>query len=98
MTRNADTMSDAIALSSPSGKMSKRAKTQALARLSQSLWPNGCTKEDIYGKPPPQPTRREKLLAQAVRLRDLAASGMSVKKFQKEATRLETLACNDPQE
>jgi hypothetical protein len=36
--RTADTMSDAIALSSPNGHMSKRAKDAATARLGRALF------------------------------------------------------------
>lgn len=55
--RSADSMSEAIALSSPSGRMSKRARKAAEERLSKMLWPGGCTREDIMGKGPPQPTK-----------------------------------------
>lgn len=84
--RTADTMSDAIALSSPNGRMSKRAKKAATDRLARALF--GDYKEPA----PPQPSKREVLLRQAARLRDLANRGMSVRKFNKEAARLEALA------
>jgi hypothetical protein len=83
--RTADTMSDAIALSSPSGRMSKRARRQADARLSLALFgPKGLQRE-----PTPQPSRQEQLLRRAAYLRDLAARGMSRRTFTREANRLE---------
>lgn len=92
MKRNADTMSDAIAISSPNGHMSKRAKADALKRLSEKLWPGGCTREDILGKGPAQPTEAESLRRHAANLRDLANRGMSTKRFLKEADRAERQA------
>jgi len=86
--RTANTMSDAIALSSPSGKMSKRARRDAERRLSLALFGPG-------GSPKPktvQPSKRERLLRQAKTLRGLADRGMSVRKFNREATKLEALA------
>ncbi len=86
--RDLDGMSDAIALSSPSGRMSKRARRDAERRLSLKLFgPNGLQRE-----PTPQPTKRERLLAQAKQLRELAERGMSVRKFTREAERLEAEA------
>lgn len=89
--RNADTMSDAIAISSPNGRMSKRAKDEATRRLGLSLFGENCTREDLTGTTH-QPTESERLLAQAARLRELAARGMSVRKFTREAARLEAAA------
>jgi hypothetical protein len=86
--RTADTMSDAIALSSPDGRMSKRARSAAEKRLRDALFGD----EDLKGGPTPQPSRRERLIAQAARLRDLASRGMSRRKFTKEADRLEAEA------
>lgn len=74
---------------SPSGRISKRARELHLKRTVDRLWPNGCTREDIHGSGPMQPTKKEKLLSQAVKLRDLASRGMSTKKFNREADRLE---------
>ena len=86
--RTADTMSEAIALSSPSGRMSKRARDAANARLSLALFgPGGLQRAE-----PKQRSARERHLEQAARLRDLAARGMSVRKFTREAERLEALA------
>lgn len=83
--RDLDTMSEAIALSSPSGRMSKRARAAADRRLSLALFgPSG-----LQCEPTPQPTEREKLLAQAARLRELADRGMKPRAYRKEAERLE---------
>lgn len=77
---------------SPSGKISKRARKAALKRLTDRLWPNGLTREMLYGPGPAQPTEKERLLEQAKRLRDLADRGMARRKYTKEADRLEKLA------
>jgi hypothetical protein len=86
--RTADTMSDAIALSSPSGRMSKRARAAAEERLSMALFGPG----GLQRAPTPQPSPVERLLAQAARLRDLAERGMSRRRFTREAERLERMA------
>ena len=83
--RTADTMSDAIALSSPSGRMSKRARFKYEERLRVALFGvNG-----LQHEPTPQPTARNRLLEQAARLRELAARGMSTKRYLREAEKLE---------
>lgn len=74
-------------LLSPSGKVSKRARRAAEAQLVHELWPEGLAQEPV-----PQPSARERLLAQAARLRDLAARGMHPRKYLKEAKRLEAEA------
>jgi hypothetical protein len=87
--RTADTMSLAIALSSPSGRMSKRARQAAEKRLAVALFgESGLIPRAL----PPQPSKKERLLQQAARLRDFAARGMSVRKFTKEADRLDAEA------
>lgn len=87
--RTADTMSEAISLSSPSGSMSKRAREAANKRHSEALFGPG-------GLPTPsgpaQPSYKESLLAKAAELRDIASRGMSTKKYTKEAQRLEAEA------
>lgn len=76
---------------SPSGRVSKRARRAALERARVELFgPNGLERPGL----PPQPSERERLLAHAARLRDLAARGMKSRAFIKEATRLETEAEN----
>lgn len=86
--RTADTMSLAIAISSPSGRMSNRARKAAQRQLSVALFGEGG-----YQKPsPPQPTKKERLLQQAARLRDLAARGMRPRAFIRDAQALEAEA------
>jgi hypothetical protein len=86
--RTADTMSDAIALSSPNGRMSKRAKAAAVKRLGQALFGDGsCLKVETQ-----QPSERERVLRQVAILRDLAQRGMRTKAYLREAERLEAEA------
>jgi len=81
-------MSDAIALGSPSGKMSKRAREAAQKKLSLALFgPEGLKAPSCEPEP-----ERDRLLRQAVELRALAARGMHPRKYLKEAKRLEDLA------
>ena len=82
---------DALALASPSGRMSKRSLKSAQDRIAQQLFGN-LGPSGLKGQGPAQPTEREHLLSQATRLRELAARGMSVRKFAKAAARLEALA------
>ncbi len=86
--RTADTMSEAIAISSPSGRMSKAARIRAEKRLSESLFGKG----GLQREETPQPSEELVLRRQAARLRDLADRGMSTKKFRKEAIKLEDRA------
>lgn len=83
---------EAIALSSPSGRMSKRARKAAMERLFVELFGDG---ECLRPQLPAQLSEREKMLAQAKRLRELAARGMSVRKYLREAERLEQEATCD---
>lgn len=54
--RTADTMSDAIALSSPNGRMSKRSRAAAERRLAEALFgPGGLTREKMTGGPASKP-------------------------------------------
>jgi hypothetical protein len=88
-TRSLNTMGDAIALSSPSGSMSKRARDAANKRLSTSLFgERGLSKPGL----PTQPTEVESMLQQAKQLRELAARGMKPRAYVKEAERLEAEA------
>lgn len=87
--RNADTMSLAIAIASPSGRMSKRAHNAATKRLSEALFgPGGATREMICGTVR-QPTKAE----QAAKLREYATmSGpRQAKKLIAQAEALEKL-------
>lgn len=95
--RDSDTMSDAIAMSSPSGRMSKRSKQAAMDRLTQALF--GVNESEltigfIKGKPkPPTPAqKRSQMLSYAAELRRLSAAGMQRRKLTKEAERLEAEA------
>lgn len=88
--RSLDTMSEAIAMSSPSGHMSKRARKAARERLRVAL----------FGQQGLQRTRlvisneqeRGLLLQRARELRAMAAGGMRPRAFVKEAERLEAKA------
>lgn len=83
--RTADTMSDAIAMSSPSGRMSKRARRAADKKLFRDLFGDGsCLR-------PKAPTvdRKAQMLRRAKELRALASRGMCKRKYTKEADRLE---------
>jgi len=85
---NGDTMLEAIALSSPSGRMSKAARKRANERLYHALF-------DRFGDLSPkvqQPSERETLLRQADELDALADRGMGPRKHRKEAARLRKLA------
>src|SRR5271169_1558398 len=84
--RSLDTMSDAIALSSPSGRMSKRARKAAEARLGAALFPPGSWENPPLRKSP------EHHRAYARTLRELAAHGMRPRVHIREAERLEALA------
>lgn len=86
--RTADTMSEAIALSSPSGHMSKRARLASEKRLSLALFgPAGLQQPKC-----PQPSEKKRLLHRAKYLRDIAERGMSVRAFTREANKIEAQA------
>lgn len=88
--RTADTMMDAIALSSPSGRMSKRARQAAERRLAIALFG---LEGLVIERPKPTPAqRRERLLQRATELRQLAAKGMRPRAFIREAERVEAEA------
>ena len=84
--RSLDTMSEAIALSSPSGRMSKRARKDASRRLSEALFGLGGL------KPPscPQPTESERLTRHISEYRDLAERGFRPRAMRREIARLES--------
>ena len=84
MTEHNDTMVEAIALSSPSGRMSKRARKAADERLRLALFgPDGLQRVAQ------QPSMAESLRRQAAQLQSLAAKGMKPRAYRKEAARLE---------
>lgn len=73
---------------SPNGRVSKRSRKVAMERVTEMLFPEG------FPKPQHTDTRseREVLLHRAKELRELVARGMHVRKYAKEAARLEALA------
>lgn len=74
---------------SPSGRCSKRARKAALERERQRLFPPGL---DLKGGPTPQPSKKERLLRHAARLRGLAERGMCRRKYRKLAAEAEAEA------
>ena len=83
--RDLSTMSEAIALSSPSGRMSKRAKERANERLSVALFgPGGLARPTC-----PQPTRREYLERRIQECRDFRDRGFRPRVMAREIARLE---------
>jgi len=74
-------------LLSPSGHMSKRARGAALERTRRELFGDGLAMPSC-----PQPTQRESMLRRATELRALADRGMCVRKYRKQAERLEAEA------
>lgn len=81
-----DTLLEAIALSSPDGRMSKRARAAASERLRVALFgPAGLAGPKL----PDPPTRAEQLRRRAATLRDLAARGMRRRAYTAAAERLE---------
>ncbi|MFA4945906.1 MAG: LPD1 domain-containing protein, partial [Lentisphaeria bacterium] len=86
--RTLDTMSDAIALGSPSGRQSQASQQAAQARLGEALFGPGGLKAPQQA----QPSTQEVLRRQAKGLRDLAARGVGPRKHLKEAERLEGMA------
>ena len=87
--QDGSTMVDAIALSSPSGHMSKRARQAAMRRLAHELFAD-MEKPQIIEATPAEKCAR--LQQRATELRALAARGMRPRAFLKEAKRLELLA------
>jgi hypothetical protein len=83
-------MVDAIALSSPSGSMSNRARAAAQERLRVALF----GAEGLQRAECPQESERDNLLRRAKELRGLAERGMKPQAYLKESQRLELLAAN----
>lgn len=75
---------DAIALTSPSGRVSKRALHATQERIRRELFGDG-----LQQVPVPQPTGREADLQKAAEFRALAARGMSPRKHLRLAVALE---------
>jgi hypothetical protein len=91
--RSADSMSTAIAMSSPNGRISGRAQTAAMNQLGKELFgENGLQR----GSTAVQPTQKESLLRQAQQFRSMASSRFATpagaRKNNKEADRLERQA------
>ena len=86
--RSLNTMSEAIALSSPSGRMSKRSLKAAQERIREELF----GKEGLKQVFPLQSTEVESLLRQARELRELAARGMKPRAYIRKAEELESKA------
>src|SRR5712692_8641170 len=89
--RAATTMGEAIAISSPSGRMSKRARAAAISRLGAALFPPG-----IWPSAPALTSRRTQLLRQAAELRELAGRGMKPRAYARAAAQLEQEAATLP--
>ncbi len=87
--RTADTMSMVIGMTSPSGKMSKAAKRRAKRQLEVALFGQKGFNEVVANRLPAQPSEKERLAREAKDLRDLAARGMKVRAFTKQAEILE---------
>lgn len=86
--RSLDTMSDAISISSPNGRVSKRAQAAAHERLRVALFgPEGLKPQQAA-----QESEKARLMRQAANLRELAARGMSPRKYIKQAAELEAKA------
>lgn len=84
--RTADTMSDAISLSSPNGRMSKRAKLAAQEALRVKLFGRQGLQRPVLTQ---QPNKAQKMRWRIRDLRAMAARGMSVRAFTKEADSME---------
>ena len=80
--------SGAIALASPSGRMSKASLKRAQERIRIEIFgESGLQKGGEF-----QPSERKCLLRQAAQLRELAIRGMKPKAYLKKALELEQLA------
>jgi hypothetical protein len=82
--RNADTMSDAIALTSPDGKISETAKNRATKRLGNALFGN-YTPEIRHA---PETAHKLRELRHACRMMDMANRYPRSRKYKKEAERI----------
>lgn len=82
--RTLDTMSEAIAIASPSGRISKAAFNRASKRLSVALFGEG----GLQLSEPKQPTEAERLEREADTLERLAKGGMKPRAYLKKAEEL----------
>ena len=76
-------------LLSPSGRMSKRARRAAEARETAKLFPPGFWDKPALTAKEQASAKRESMVRHVKTLRDLAARGMSQRRFTREADRLE---------
>ena len=81
-------------LLSPSGRISKRARKAAINREGERLFPAGYWDAEAPSQAEGLERRRTSLLPSAKHLRDLAARGMSPRKYLKAAQALEALAAD----
>jgi hypothetical protein len=88
--RSADTMSDAIAMSSPNGSMSKRAQEAAQERLRQDLF--GKDGLQISAPTVTDANKARQLRARAEQLRNMANGGFKPRVHRAEADRLDSEA------
>lgn len=79
--------SDALALASPSGKISKRSLKSAQEKIRKELFGSGLAFPSVN-----QPSERASLLRQAAELRTLAGRGMKPRAYLKKAAELEQRA------
>lgn len=86
--KSLDTLSEVIALTSPSGSMSKRSREAASERLRVSLF----GQHGLAHPTAPQPEEKERLLKQAAELRGYAERGLRPKAHIKRAEELERMA------
>jgi hypothetical protein len=77
---------------SPSGRVSKRARDAALKREAARLFPPGFWNQPEKSAAELRSAKAESLRRSAANLRELAARGMSAKKFTREAARMEAEA------
>jgi hypothetical protein len=91
MKRSPNTMSDAIAMSSPNGRMSRRAQADAQTRLSAALFPPGWNalsdEEQVAADAKTMAEKKQGMLNYAAFLRGLADKGMKPRAYRREAER-----------
>lgn len=83
--------SDALAIASPSGNMSKAGLKRAQERVRQHLFGEGLERAGPIIRP-----EKEALMQQAKELRELAERGMKPRAYKKKAEELEALAASMP--
>jgi hypothetical protein len=86
--RSANTMSDAISVSSPNGRVSKRSQAAAQERIRQELF----GKDGLQLPAVAQPSEADALIRKAKGLRELAARGVKPRAYIKQAEEWERQA------